>query len=146
MNVLTVKPKSKYQAMKVEGDLEECAAHLREFLGVPVRVVHHQDSPGQCDAMSVLVVCAGRFGTSESDIIVWPDWYVVKTPTGGIHAMDKEEFKDMFSVEEEPVYVISYADCYNNMDSVTVNASSVKERIARLKEQSSRIISVSKIP
>ena len=146
MNILTVKPKSKNEAVKVEGDLEECAAHLREFLGVSVRVVHHQDSPGQCDAVSVLVVCAGRFGTSESDIIVWPDWYVVKTPTGGIHAMDKAEFKDMFSVEEQSEYVIAYTDCYNNLDSVTVNASSVKERIARLKAQSLRTLSVSQIP
>ena len=146
MNILTVKPKSKYEAVKVEGDLEECAAQLREFLGVSVRVERHGDSPGQCDAVSVLVVCAGRFGTSESDIIVWPGWYVVKTPTGGIHAMDKAEFKDMFTVEEEPGYVISYTDCYNNMDSVTVNASGVKSCIKRLKEQSSRIIAVSQIP
>ena len=146
MNILTVKPKSTYEAVQVQGDLESCAAQLREFLGVSVRVERHGDSPGQCDAVSVLVVCAGRFGTSESDIIVWPDWYVVKTPTGGIHAMDKAEFKDMFSVEEEPEYVISYADCYNNLDSVTVNASSVKERIARLKAQSLRTLSVSQIP
>ena len=146
MRTLTVKPKSKYEAVRVEGDLAECAKQLKEFLGVSVRVEHHGDSPGQCGAVSVLVVCAGRFGTSESDIIVWPDWYVVKTPTGGIHAMNKAEFKDMFIVEEEPEYIISYADCYNNMDSVTVNASGVKARIKRLKEQSSRIISVSKIP
>ena len=143
MRILPIKPKSRYEAVEIEGDIAACAAQLSEFLGVAVRVVHHGDSPGQCDAVSVLEIPSGKFGTS---VIAWPGWYVVKTPTGNVHAMNKAEFKDMFVVEKEPKYVISYADCYNNLDSVTVNESGVKARIKILKEQSSRIISISQIP
>ena len=147
MDILNIKQKEQWEAVKVIDDSDElaferCARELGEWLGVPVRAQHSASEPGKHNDTSYIYIDAGKYGGA---LHAYQGYYVIHTNDGNVLALNEAEFRSRFVLQTEPEYLVLFIDDAGSLRRKVLPKSLVKLAVEGV-GASGIVVSISEIP